>query len=190
MKRKFKLKKTRAKFKKIWDSKLSRLVNATFEKFEAELKEHGKLMKWIFKRVLIPLSILYIVFGLLIQKNVLDSLFLGFLVFIYSGFVPDLDSLLVVATKKRKETDILEKLGLLFLGPIFVYYAVSGESKPIHAKKPKEFHSIFYLIIYILFLLVIGIIFYGNILERLSLPLFGGLGYATHLALDGYFKLI
>jgi hypothetical protein len=180
--------KTRENFKKIWDSKIAVLINATFEKFEAELNEHGKLMKWVAKHILIPLAIIYLILGFIIQKRVVDSLFLGFLIFIYSGFVPDLDSLLIVAKNKLEKPDVIEKLALLLLGPVFVYYAISGEAKPIHAKKKKEFHSVEYLAIYCLFLLIIGMVFYGNLLEIISLPIFGGLGYATHLTLDGYIK--
>lgn len=181
------MKKTRSGFKKIWDLKISSLVNASFDKFESELKEHGKLMKWTLKHVLLPVAVLYLIVGLIIQKRVVDSLFIGFLLFIYSGFVPDLDSLMVVK-KDLKREDWVEKIALLFLGPLLVYYLISGESKPIYVKKTKEFHSVAYLAAYCTFLLAVGLILYGNALETLSLPLFGGLGYATHLFMDGYLK--
>ena len=111
------------------------------------------------------------------------------MIFIYSNFVPDLDSLLVVSKNTREKSNALELFSLLFLGPLFVYYAISKEAKPIYVKKPKEFHNFRYLLLYSLFLLMIGLLFYDNPLERLALPLFGALGYVTHLSVDGYFKL-
>ena len=97
------MKKTHSGFKKIWDLKISSLVNASFNKFESELNEHGKLMKWTLKHVLLPVAVLYLAVGLIIGKRVVDSLFIGFLLFIYSGFVPDLDSLMVVKKGLKKE---------------------------------------------------------------------------------------
>ncbi len=183
------MKKTRREFKRIWDLKLANLIKATFEKFEGELSEHSTAMSWAVKHVILPASIFYVAAGLLIGKTVLDSLFLGFLVFVYSSFVPDLDSLLVVSKDKNKKPDSLAKFALLFFGPVFVYYAISSEAKPIYVNKAKEFHSTKYLFAYGLFLLVVGLIFYANPVERLALPLFGLLGYMTHLSVDGFLKL-
>ncbi len=182
------MKKTRKSFRKIWDARLARLVNATFEKFEEELDEHGVLMAWAVKHILLPVSVFYAIAGLFFRNNIFDSLFLGLMVFIYSNFVPDLDSLMVVAKGKHKKFWSLEKFGLLFLGPLFVYYAISGEAKPIYAKKPKEFHTVRYLLLYCAFLLAVGLVFYSNLLEQLSLPFFGFLGYAIHLAVDNRSK--
>ncbi len=147
------------------------------------------MMVWMFRHVLLPACIFYVIAGLLFQKNVFDSLFLGLLVFVYSNFVPDWDSLLVVAANKPEGYYPFEKLCLLFFGPLFVYYVVSEEAKPIYAKRPKEFHSLRGLLLYTTFLLIVGLVFYRNGLEQISLPFFGCLGYATHLAVDGCLKL-
>ena len=182
------MKRTRKQLKRVWDIRLAYLVNASYEKFEAEIKEHGALIKWICKNILLPASLFYVIVGLLTKTNVFDSLFLGFIIFIYSNFVPDLDSILVVSRGKRVKENLLERFGLLFFGPLFVYYAVSGEARPIFVKKPKEFHSVNYLLLYSLFLLVVGLVFYGNVLEQFSLPFFGAMGYAAHLAIDRSFR--
>ena len=182
------MKRTRKNMKRIWDHRLASLVNATYEKFEAEIAEHDALIRWVAKNILLPVSVFYVIAGLFTKTNVYDSLFLGAIVFVYSNFVPDLDSLLVVSKDGRATKDWVERLSLLFFGPLFVYYAISKEAKPISAEKLKEFHSTSYLVLYSLFLLLVGLVFYNNRLEQVSLPLYGAMGYATHLAVDGSLK--
>lgn len=180
---------TRRLIEKKWDKHFKKLVKKTFRKLESEVMEHNTLMKWVALRVLLPLIVFYVVVELLFFNTyIIGSIFLGALFFVYSNFLPDLDSLITVTTR-APPSSLSEKYALLFFAPVLVYYAVSGEAKPIYSRKPKEFHSVKALIAYTIFLLVLGFLFWPNSPLRMTmLPLFGGLGYLAHLVVDGCVK--
>ena len=183
------MKKTRRVLKRHWDEKFSRFLRVSFKTLEREIIEHSAFMKWIVRYVLLPVSIFYVILGVFFEVNVLASLFIGFFVFLYSNFLPDFDSLLTPNTEPEKtRKSSVEKFGLLFFGPVFVYYLLSGRAQPIYCQRKKEFHSFKYLLAFCVFLFLVGLLFWGNSVKVLSLPFFGGLGYATHLFVDGYMK--
>lgn len=185
------MQKTRTLLRQKWDAKLALFVKTSFERFEEEISEHGHFIKWVFKYVIVPLCIFFLLAGFFFQENMMGSLFIGLLIFLYSNFVPDLDSLLTpTGNREKTRHNRFEKYGLLFAGPLFLYYLLSGEAKPVFVPKAKEFHQTRYLLFYTAFLLLVGLIFWQHPLKNLVLPIFGFLGYATHLFVDGYFKAL
>lgn len=179
------MKRTNTILMKKWDDVFYCLIKATFDKFGSEVSEHAAFMKWVAKRILMPLAVFYVLTGILFfEIYVVGSVFLGALFFIYSNFLPDLDSLMTPTKDKKKLSKWPEKYMLLFFAPVLVYYAVSGQAKQIYTAKGKEFHSVKALITYMAFLFVVGQIFWRNPLQHTILPIFGGLGYLTHLAVD------
>lgn len=179
------MKRTKRLLRKKWDGVFSSFVRAEFLKVESEFKEHAALMRWVFLRILVPLAVFYVLAGvLLFEVYMVGSLFLGSLFFVYSNFLPDLDSLMIPTKKRKLSSRWFEKYSLLLFAPIFVYYAASGQAKPIYSTTPKEFHRIKALAIYAIFLFALGFLFWRNPLQHTILPIFGGLGYATHLAVD------
>lgn len=182
------MKKTRARLKHVWDNTLEDAVAHSFEKFSGEVSEHGQMLKWVASRILLPFSIFYIIIGFWLKQNIFDSLFLGLIIFIYSNFLPDLDSLIRVTKHKNKLSAWYDKYILLFFAPVFIYYAVSGRAKPIYSLRQKEFHTLKAFAAYMGFIIIVSAIFWGNNLERIAFLLFTALGYTTHLVVDGYIK--
>lgn len=184
------MKKTRRVLRSTWDSSLATLLQASFETVEREFSEHSGFVRWVGYYVIFPFSLFYVVFGLLVGQNVFDSLFVGLLVFSYSNFVPDLDSLLKPTDDRRLlRSTTSARFALLFFGPIFIYYLLSSQSSPIYSTKRKEFHHGFYLAAYAAFLFAVGFLFWNNWLERFSIAFFGSLGYACHLFVDGFIRI-
>ncbi|VVB59574.1 Uncharacterised protein [uncultured archaeon] len=179
------MKKTNRLLRRKWDDIFYCLIKATFDKFGNEVSEHAAFMKWVAKRILMPLTVFYVLTGLIFFKiYVVGSLFLGALFFIYSNFLPDLDSLMIATNDKKRVSEWHEKYLLLFFAPVLVYYAVSGQAKPIYTTKGKEFHTTKALVTYVCFLFLFGLVLWRNPLQHTILPIFGGLGYLTHLAVD------
>lgn len=179
------MKRTKRLLRKKWDETFYDFIKARFYKFESEFAEHASLMKWVALRILAPLAIFYMLAGLLVfEVYLVGSLFLGSLFFVYSNFLPDLDSLIIVTKNKKLSSRWFYRYSLLLFAPLFIYYAVSGHAKPIYADKPKEFHGVDSLITYIVFLFVLGFLFWRNPIQHTILPVFGGLGYLTHLVVD------
>lgn len=186
-------------------SKLIFPKNVSIEKMESEMQEHFKIIEWVTKRFFIIIAVLYIFSGILTGVNVLDSLFLGFIVFLYSNFLPDADSLFkklhmnkysklyagyANINKKGKiilgktESKWYEKYMVLFFTPIFIYYKIFRKVRYFYTTQEKPFHNIKSLCAYASFLLLFGFILYNNVLEKISLCLFGGFGYYIHLFID------
>jgi hypothetical protein len=86
---------------------------------------------------------------------------------------------------RPSEAKWYEKYALLFFAPVFVYYRVLQKAKDIYTVHEKPFHNMKTFCAYLSFLLLIGFVLYTNFLENLSLPVFGGFGYYTHLFVDG-----
>jgi len=158
-----------------------------FRKAKSEIFEHFSFFTWIAKKVFLPIALLYFLIGTIFGFRVVDSLFLGFIVFIYSSFLPDFD--FVFKKSKSRESVWYKKYVFLFFAPIYLFYLISEGIKPIYTTKSKPFHDFRMMSAYSLFLLILGLIFYGNPLEIFSLLIFGTLGYFSHLITDGYLKI-
>ena len=158
-----------------------------FRKVRNEILEHFSFLTWISKRVFLPIALLYLFIGTIFGFRVIDSLFLGFIIFIYSSFLPDFD--FVFKKSKSREAPWHKKYIFLFFALIYLFYLISEEMKPIYTTESKPFHNFKMMAVYCIFLLVLGLIFYGNALEIFSLTIFGMLGYFSHLVTDGYFRI-
>ncbi len=176
------------------------------KKMGSEVQEHFAIIAWTVKKVFLLVAIIYVLTGLLAGVHVFDSLFLGLLIFLYSNFLPDADVLFkklciseksklyagyAVISKKGKllmgfdeEAKWYEKYALLFFAPLFVYYRIFQKTRQLYTMQEKPFHNMKSLFAYSSFLLLIGFVFYTNILENVSLSLFGGFGYYIHLFID------
>jgi hypothetical protein len=159
---------------------------------EEETAEHVHLMVKVFKWAILPLSLLYVFadfyfFG----ENAFDSMLWGVLVFFYSNFLPDLPSI-YRRKKSNVETKDLpwyKKYALLLFAPLLIWFLFSGIQT--QWKTTATFHDLKSLTVYGTFLLVMGFFAFvqfpidvGNITEILSLPLYGAVGYLTHLKVD------
>ena len=179
--------KTRNKLVEYWDDLISTKIPSyvSMHKLEEEIKEHFVFLKWAFKRIIIPLAIAYIIAGLFLKINILGSLVLAMLVFLYSNSLPDVDFLMKTTRNKVLESKWYEKYALLFFAPLVIYYILDGRKKPIYISKDKYFHSFKIIPIYGFFLFILGMILWQQPLKMIILPLFGMLGFSFHLIVDG-----
>jgi hypothetical protein len=166
-------------------------LRVAFLKIRCETAEHVDHLTSVLKKLVLPLSICYLCLGFLLGNNVVDSLFLSIVIFVYSHFLPDLLSPFRIKNKKggNKDGSWFGKYALLFLAPLFIFL-LWGSGMPV-LKTTEHFHNARSLGIYSVFLLFVGLIFYGNlplsvgrILEVFSLAIFGSIGYLTHLKVD------
>src|SRR3989344_5584501 len=134
---------TRKKLSIYWDELISKKIPSyvNFQKIEEEIKEHFGFLKWAFKRIVLPIVVAYILAGIFLFKtNVLGSLVIALIVFLYSNFLPDTDFLM-----KEKNSNIeskwYEKYALLFFAPVIIYYILDGRKKPFYTKKGKIFYN-------------------------------------------------
>ena len=180
------MKKTRQKLSEYWDNIIAKIIppHNKFSKAEDELKEHFDFVTWIFKMLILPLIIFYVVMGVISNMNVFGSLFLSLLVFIYSNFLPDTDFLIKKTNIGRQESLWYEKYFLLFFAPIIAYYTIAGRARPLYSLENRCFHNFKTIFIYGAFLFVVGTIFWPETLKRVMLPVFGMAGFALHLAVD------
>jgi len=161
-------------------------------RMEEETSEHIHLLIKVFKWAVLPLSLLYVFadfyfFG----ENAFDSMLWGVLVFFYSNFLPDLPSI-YRRKKNNVKTDDLpwyKKYALLLFAPLLIWFLFSGIQPKW--KTTETFHDLKSLTIYGTFLLILGFFAFvkfpievGNITEIVSLPLYGVVGYLTHLKVD------
>ncbi|MFA6268507.1 MAG: hypothetical protein WCW13_05205 [archaeon] len=160
-------------------------IFASPEKIIDEIKEHMGLLKWSTKRVLIPLAVLYIIMGFIFQEYVLGSLALAAIVFLYTNFLPDLDSFFANKSSIAKKATQLDKIIALCFAPVLIYYTLSKKNPPLNLGSDKAFHNKKALIGLTIFLFIIGIIIYMSLLKAFFLALFGFLGFFTHLTVDG-----
>lgn len=150
-----------------------------------EIKEHFGFLKWSTKRVLIPLAVLYLIMGFVFQEHVLGSLVFASLIFLYTNFLPDLDSFFPHGKKNTKKAGKIEKRLALFFAPLMIYYMLSKKTARLDLGSSKAFHNKRALWEFTIFLFVIGLILYFSLLKASFLALFGALGFLTHLAVDG-----
>jgi len=180
-------------FKRV-NRKVKAKISLWFMKLETF--EHVHLMTKVFKWIVLPSSVLYgcamfIFFG----QNALDSILLANLLFFYSNFVPDLPA---IFRRKvyRDERDTFHKdlptyktYALLLFAPFFIVLLFCG--KKIKWRTTETFHNFKSLVVYGVFLFMLGFLVLlvfrvslGGIIEVLFVPLFGLLGYLTHLKVD------
>ena len=164
-----------------------------------ETSEHINLLIKVLKWVILPASLLYVCADFcFFNENALDSMLLGILIFLYSNFLPDLPS---IYRKKKKENtrnkDLLweEKYALLLFAPVFILAFLCGLR--LKWKTAETFHNFKSLTIYTVFLFVLSFFAFGDFpisigdtTEILSLPLYGLIGYLTHLRVDRMHKWV
>ena len=95
-------------------------LKITLRKIRHETTEHIDYLSSTLKQVVLPLSICYLCLGFFFGNNVVDSLFLGLVIFVYSHFLPDLLSPFRIKNRKERDKDRpwFKKHALLFLAPI------------------------------------------------------------------------
>jgi len=157
-----------------------------------ETTEHVHMLIRVFKFIVLPASLLYVFANLLLLKqNAFDSMVLGILVFFYSSFLPDL-TCIFRREKDKARTKCLsgyKKYALLLFAPLFICILFSNV--PFIWKTAEDFHNFRSLTVYNGFLLLMGFVIFGGlpvspgqVTETLALPLYGTIGYITHLKVD------
>jgi hypothetical protein len=159
---------------------------------EEETSEHVHLLIKVFKWAILPSSLLYLfvsfyVFG----ENAFGSIFWGVLVFFYSNFLPDLPFIYRRKHNGMKAQDLpwYKKYALLLFAPLLIWFLFSGLQPSW--RTVETFHDFKSLTVYGSFLLILGFFAFvefptnvGNITEIISLPIYGVVGYLTHLKVD------
>jgi len=164
-----------------------------------ETFEHVHLLTKVFKWIVLPSSVLYgCVMFIFFGQNALASILLANLLFFYSNFLPDLPA---IFRRKlyRDERDTFHQdlptykaYALLLFAPFFIALLFCG--KKTKWRTTETFHNFKSLIVYGAFLFTLGFIALtvfqvslGSIIVSLFVPLFGLLGYLTHLKVDHVF---
>jgi ABC-type multidrug transport system fused ATPase/permease subunit len=161
-----------------------------------ETFEHVHLLTKVFKWIVLPSSVLYgcamfIFFG----QNALGSILVANLLFFYSNFLPDLPAIFRRKLYRDERDTFHEDLpryktyALLLFAPFFIALLFCG--KKTKWRTTETFHNFRSLIVYGAFLftldfLVLAVfhVSLGGIIGALFVPLFGLLGYLTHLKVD------
>jgi len=161
-----------------------KIVKFSVEKVWSEMKEHLPFTLWILKRIVVPLVPLLIIANFFLKVEILPVIFVAIIPFLYGSFLPDFDSLMKYS--KKENSSLTNKIILLLLGPIYIYYFIFEKSKPIHTNKKKEFHSLKYLFYYFLFLFMLSFLIYStnNLYKHVIFSVLGSLGYLIHLVID------
>ncbi|MEM3699414.1 MAG: hypothetical protein QXL57_00895 [Candidatus Bathyarchaeia archaeon] len=160
-------------------------------RMEEETLEHVRSVVEVFKWIVLPASLIYVFAAFyFFNENALDSMFWGVLIFFYSNFLPDLP--FMYRRKKDEETEDLpwyKKYFLLLFAPLLIWILFSGIR--LSWKTQETFHDFKSLTVYGIFLFILGFcafvkfpISVGNVFEVMSLPLYGIVGYLTHLKVD------
>jgi len=167
-----------------------------------ETLEHVKSMIKVFKWIVLPASLIYVCANFyFFKENVLDSMFLGILIFFYSNFLPDIPSIYRI----RKSYDDIrvtdeglsweKAYALLLFAPLFIGAFFCGILP--RWKITETFHNFKSLTIYVAFLILLSFFAFGDfpisigdITEILSLPFYGLIGYLTHLRVDKMHKWV
>lgn len=179
-------------FDKIFEETVGKLLPdyAKPAKVIGEVSEHTAFYKWVVVRILAPLSVFYFVAGLFLGEYVVGTIIFSLFVFLYGAFLPDFDSFISSNSKvvqmgrpARKH----EKYLVLLLAPFYLYYVLSERIRPIHCSSQKPFHNKKALLVFGLFLFLLGIALYASPFNAFFLAAFGSIGYATHLFVDKTF---
>lgn len=184
------LMRSKQRLSRYWDEIILKRIPpyCKFKKMESEMKEHFNFIGWMFKRILVPLIVFYVVMSLILNIDIFGSLFLSLLIFIYSNFLPDTDFLIKKTKHGGKDSLWYEKYSLLFFAPVIMYYIIAGRARPLYSTEDRYFHNLKTVAIYGIFLFVVGCIFWTDALKRLMLPVFGMLGFIFHLMVDREFN--
>jgi hypothetical protein len=148
--------------------------------------EHFSFMVWIFKSIVLPLGVCYLAVGLFYREVVFDSLVWGLSLFVYGNFFPDFDSLFTGRNKRGMKLSWYKKCLLLFFAPVCVFMFYIKKWKIPLSETPKMFHSFKSVMMYGVFLGLLGLLLYDNLIEIASPLIFGLLGYLAHLKVDRY----
>ncbi len=183
-------------FKRV-NRKVRAKISLWFMKLETF--EHVHLLTKVFKWIVFPSSVLYgcamfIFFG----QNALGSVLLANLLFFYSNFVPDLPAIFRrkiyhdVRDTFHEDLPVYKTYALLLAAPLFIALLFCG--KKIKLRTTETFHNFKSLVVYGTFLFMLAFLVLaafpmsiGGIIEVIYVPLFGLLGYLTHLKVDDVF---
>lgn len=171
------------------NSKIGSKLSVRF--MEKETSEHVHLLGIVFC-VVFPASLLYVFADFYyFKENALDSMLFGLLVFLYSNFLPDLPSIYRRKKDNASAKDLAwyKKYAILLLTPLLIWAFYSGIR--LRWRTTESFHNFKSLTVYGAFLFLLGFfvfgdlpILIGDITEIVSLPLYGLIGYLTHLKVD------
>lgn len=163
-----------------------------FWRMREETSEHVRMLIEVFEFVVLPVSIIYILAEVfLLKENAFDSTLWGILVFFYSNFLPDLTCIFRRDIDKEKTKDLsgYKKYALLLFTPLFICILFSNVQ--FVWKTAEDFHNFKSLTIYGGFLTLLGFLVFGGfpvsvgqMTEMLAFPVYGIIGYLTHLKVD------
>ena len=183
-------------FKKV-NHKVKAKISLWFMKLETF--EHVHMLTRVFKWIVFPANVIKgSVMLIFLRQNALGSIILASLLFFYSNFVPDLPAIF----RKKVYNDIRDTFYkelpkyktyiLLLFTPFFIILLLCG--KKIKWETTETFHNFKSLTVYVIFMFSIAFLVLitfpikiGTTIEVLWVPLFGLLGYLTHLKVDEVF---
>ncbi|MFA5364236.1 MAG: hypothetical protein WC325_03535 [Candidatus Bathyarchaeia archaeon] len=180
-------------FKRV-NRKLRVKISLWFMKIETF--EHLHLLIKVFKWIVLPVCVIYgCSMFFILDQNTLDSILLANILFFYSNFVPDLPAIFRRRIYHDERDGFHESLpryktyALLLFAPLFIVLVFCGTK--IKWKTTETFHNFKSLCVYGVFLFMLGFLVLsvfqlsvGNVIETMFVPLFGLLGYLTHLKVD------
>jgi hypothetical protein len=160
-------------------------------KMNEETSEHVDFAIKIFKKIILPATIIYVFADFyFFRRNALDSALWGLLVFFYSNFLPDLPSLLSKKEAKKEALPWYKRYALLLFAPLIIWLIFSGQQL---GWKVNSFHNFSSVAVYGAFLLFLGFLLFGNfpislgrLTEILSVSFYGVGGYLAHLKVDRF----
>jgi len=166
-----------------------KIIKLDFQKIWSEMKEHLPFTFWIFKKIIVPILPFLIIANFLLQVELLPAVIISFVPLVYGNFLPDFD--ILMKCSKQKNSQIFNKIFLFFFAPLYIYYFVFENSKPIYTTKKKEFHSLRYFLLYFFFLFGISFLIfsYQDIYKQFIFSIIGSSGYFAHLLIDKKLKL-
>lgn len=161
-------------------------------RMEEETLEHVRSSVIMFKWIILPASLLYVLLEFyFFGENALDSMLWGVLVFFYSNFLPDLPSIYRKKAKNEKAEDLpwYKKYAILLFAPLLVWVLFSGVR--LSWRTIETYHNFKSLTVYGAFLFLVGFFAFvkfpievGNITKIVFFPFYGVTGYLTHLKVD------
>jgi hypothetical protein len=163
-----------------------------FWRIQEETSEHVRKVIEVFEFIVLPASIVYLVGEVFfLKENAFDSMLWGILVFFYSNFLPDLTCVFRKGSDKGKTKNLsgYKKYALLLFTPVFICFLFSNIQ--FVWKTAEDFHNFKSLTIYSGFLTLLGFLVFGGFpvsmgqtTEMLAFPVYGIVGYLTHLRVD------
>jgi hypothetical protein len=163
-----------------------------FRRMREETSEHVRTLIEVFEFIVLPASVLYLLGSMIfLRENAFDSVLWGILVFFYSNFLPDLTCIYRRDRAKGKTRDLpwYKKYALLLFAPLFICILFSNIQ--LGWKTSENFHNFKSLTIYGGFLMLWGFVAFGGfpvswgqMTEILAIPVYGVIGYLTHLKVD------